>query len=175
MRGARFVQGSRPVIGPISLDIEDGARAIRSCSSAREAEITALLAAGIVKASDGMVTIGAYDPRVQPVQCKRLVGYVSNAPATFGEADLDRYVGYRAALWSIEPLAARSRALLLLQQLAGLHPAFAYPIMGALLASPQVLVLDRPLAAFASQILEAAKGCAVFSTHIDLASAAAFA
>ncbi len=58
---------------------------------------------------------------------------------------------------------------------AGVHEAFAYPLIGALIAAPKLVVLDRPQPVYAAQILAAAAGCALFSTHADAGSAAAFA
>ena len=37
-----------------------------------------------------------------------------------------------------------------------MHEAFAYPLVGALIAMPKLLVLDRPQPAYAEQILAAA-------------------
>jgi hypothetical protein len=55
----------------------------------------------------------------------------------------------------------------LLARLDGVHEAFAYPLVGALLAQPRLLVLDRPQTAYAQQILDAAGDCAIFSTHVS--------
>jgi ABC-type branched-subunit amino acid transport system ATPase component len=61
----------------------------------------------------------------------------------------------------VDLAVARARARELLARLGGLHEAFAYPIVGALVPAPQLLVLDRPQATFIPQILEAAGDCAV--------------
>ena len=77
-------------------------------------------------------------------------------------------------MWGIEPALALTRAREALEKLGGLHEAFAYPLAGALIAEPKLLVLDRPQAAYAAAILGAAGSCAVFSTHLVASEARAF-
>jgi len=174
MRDARFIEGTKTVAGPLSLDVPFGALVAYRCASAREAAIAARLAAGIVKASHGSVTICDYDPTIQPVQCKRLAGFVAHDPGHLEQRDFIRYIKYRAALWNVDPASAVMRAQGLLERLDGLHAAFAIPIVGALIGSPTVLVMDRPAAAYAAQIVTVAAECALFTTHVDHVSAAAF-
>jgi hypothetical protein len=173
MRDATFDNGDARA-GPVTLDLACGERTALQCASPREAAIVALMAAGIVKASSGCVLIGDYDPCVQSVACKRIAAFVPHEPLPLDEGEFVRYVAYRAALWNIEPRRAHALAELLRKRLAGIHEAFAYPVIGALLGMPRLVVLDRPPPAYARQVLDAAGERAVFSTHADAASAAAF-
>jgi ABC-type taurine transport system ATPase subunit len=173
MRDARFLARGTGA-GPITLDVARGERSARAFASGREASIVAMLAAGIVKASEGSVLLDSYDPRVQPVQCKRIAAFVPHDPLPLVDADFQEYIAYRAALWGIDRARALAHALLIVQRLEGVHEAFAYPIAGALIGAPQLLVLDRPQAAYARCILDAAGPRAVFSTHASEAAAAAF-
>ena len=88
-------------------------------------------------------------------------------PLPLSQIDAARYIAYRAALWDVDPARARKRAQELGEQLDGLHEAFAYPIVGALLPAPQLLVLDRPPSAFVPQILRAAGDCAVLIVETE--------
>jgi hypothetical protein len=173
MREATFV-GAGASAGPVTLDLARGEGVALTCASARDAEIVALLASGIVKASSGCVLIDDYDPRVQSVACKRVAALVPHEPFPLDEGEFIRYVAYRAALWNVEPARARLHAMLLRKRLAGMHEAFAYPLIGALIGMPKLIVLDRPAPAYAPQILEAVGGRAVLSTHIDPVAARAF-
>jgi len=175
MRDASFISQGETVVPPQSLDVAAGSHVAQLCPTARQAHGLALLAAGLVKASQGSVLIGEYDPRVQPVHCRRIAAYVPHDPMPVAPSDFERYVDYRAALWNIDSAHARAHAHLLLERLDGMHEAFAYPIVGALLGSPQVLVLDRPQLPYAVQILAAAGLSAVFSTHIDERAVDAYA
>jgi ABC-type Na+ transport system ATPase subunit NatA len=173
MREACFHARGAPV-GPLTVEVAPGEHVAYVARDARDAAVVALMAAGIVKAGSGSVLIGEYDPRVQSVHCKRIAGYVPHAPATIAEAEFERYVAYRAALWNVDPMRAVAHAKLVMERLSGMHEAFAYPIAGALIAAPSILVLDRPAPAFAPQIVAAAGPRAIFSTHLTQASADAF-
>jgi len=174
MRDARFFARGAPV-GPVTVDVAAGERVARAFPSARDAAITALMACGIVRAGAGSVLVEEYDPRVQGAHCKRVAGFVPHSPLAIDESEFERYVTYRAALWDVDPMRAIAHAKLLLERLDGVHEAFAYPIVGALIASPKLLVLDRPQSAYAGAILAAAGPRAVFSTHVNDDAAAAFA
>jgi hypothetical protein len=174
MRDATF-SGDTASAGPVTLDLGTGERTALHCASSQEAAIVALLATGIVKASSGCVLIADYDPRVQSVACKRVAALVPHEPFPLDRAEFSRFVAYRAALWNIEPRLAHAHAELLRARLADMHEAFAYPLIGALIVMPKLIVLDRPQPAYAKQILEAVSGRAVLSTHTEAAAMRAFA
>lgn len=161
MREAAYVRKGETIVAATNFDLHTGQHMTHTCGSAREAKALAMMAAALVRASAGAVTIGEYDPRVQPVHCKRIAGFVPHDPLPLSQIDAQRYIAYRAALWDVDLTQARERAQTILVQLEGLHEAFAYPIAGALVPSPKLLVLDRPQPSFIPQILEAAGNCAV--------------
>ncbi|HUA09290.1 MAG TPA: hypothetical protein VMA98_08455 [Candidatus Acidoferrales bacterium] len=167
MRDASYRRRGETIVAPTSLDLAPGTRMTRACGSAREAEGLAMMAAALARASAGSVTIGEYDPRVQPVHCKRIAAFVPHDPLPLSHIDAARYVAYRAALWDVGVETARARIASLLARLEGVHEAFAYPIAGALLPSPQLLVVDRPQAAIVPQILAAADDCAILITQTE--------
>jgi ABC-type multidrug transport system ATPase subunit len=161
MRDAAYVHNGETIVAPTSLDLAPGERVTRSCASAQEAQTLAMMAAALARATAGSVTIGEYDPRVQPVHCKRIAAFVPHDPLPLSQIDAERYIAYRAALWDVDLDVARTRVKSLLARLDGLHEAFAYPIAGALVPAPQLLVLDRPQPIFVPQILQAAGDCAI--------------
>jgi hypothetical protein len=63
----------------------------------------------------------------------------------------------------------------LLGRLSSVHPAFAFPIVGALLGAPETLVIDRPQSVYAPAILGILDGIALFTTHTSDDDAKAFA
>lgn len=174
MREARFVRDNETLVAPINLELEYGERLAQAFPSAYQASIVALMAAGIVKATSGRVFISEYDPIIQPVQVKRLVGYVPHEAVPLHFRTFATYIEYRAALWSLSRDEALQRASALLAQLDGVHEAFAFPLVGALIARPELLVLDRPQAAYANQILAVVGSTSVFSTHAGAREVAAF-
>ncbi len=173
MREASFAARGATV-GPVTLDVGPGERAARVFASAWEANVVALLAAGIVKAGSGCVLLDQYDPRVQSAHCKRIAAFVPHAPLPLDDAEFERYIAYRAALWNVEPVRAVAHAKLLLERLDGMHEAFAFPLAAALVGGPKILVLDRPQPAYVSQIIAAAGPRAIFSTHVSGVAAERF-
>jgi ABC-2 type transport system ATP-binding protein len=165
IRDAAVVHGGRTVIGPIRLSLDEGQHVAYACADETQAQVLALLAAGLLRAGAGRLYVAAFDPAIQPVQVKRIVGYVPHEAVPHDFSSLSRYVEFRAALWGLPRAQALVRAHGLHARLDGIHEAFAYPLIGALLAHPRLLVLDRPQAAYAAQILEVAGTCAVLSTH----------
>src|SRR5579863_1535637 len=150
MRDASFANAAARA-GPLTLDLDPGGRAALTFSGSQEATIAALMAAGIAKATTGSVLIGDYDPRVQSVHCKRIAGFVPHEPISLEERDFGAYVAYRAALWDVNARDAFARAGALREALGDMHEAFALPLIGALIANPELIVLDRPVPAYAER------------------------
>ena len=173
MREAGFTN-ARVSVGPMTLDLEPGRKKSVETACRARGDRRALMAAGIAKASTGTVLIGDFDPRVQSVHCKRIAGFVPHAPLSIEEAEFSRYIAYRAALWNVEPVLASARAREILAQLDGMHEALAYPLVGALLASPQLLVMDRPPPVYARQIFAVTGNAALLTAHADAAGEDAF-
>lgn len=174
MREASFDRAGRTLVEPFTFTLGEGERFAYACAGESAASTIALLAAGLVKPSSGRVFIAAFDPRIQPVQAKRIVGYVPHEALQHDFPSFTRYIEFRAALWGLSRAQTVVRARALLARLDGVHEAFAYPLVGALLARPRLLVLDRPQTAYAQQILDAAGECAIFSTHSSARDAQRF-
>jgi ABC-type taurine transport system ATPase subunit len=175
MRAASYARGGRTVVPATTLSLGENERIAHACGDSDAAMIIALLAAGLVKPSSGRVFVAAFDPRIQPVQVKRIVGFVPHEALPHDFPSFTRYIEFRATLWGLPRAQSVVRARALLARLEGVHEAFAYPLIGALLSQPRLLVLDRPQAAYAQQILEVAHDCAIFSTHVSERDAQRFA
>jgi ABC-type sulfate/molybdate transport systems ATPase subunit len=173
MRDASFGNGG-DTVGPVTVDVRAGEHVTLVCASPREASVTAMLGAGLVKATAGNVSIGEFDPRVQPVHCKRIAAYVPHAAMPLPEMDFERYIAYRAALWNVDRIRATTHAKLILERLEGVHEAFAFPLAGALITPATLVVLERPQPAYAERILAAVGSRSMFSTHLERASAELF-
>ncbi len=165
MRSAAFVRRELQIVSAQNVELEEGGRLAHACDGNHAAATVAMMAAGLVRATSGSVFVGAFDPRIQPVHVKRLAGYVPHEALPHEFSTFERYIEYRAALWRLPPAESVVRARRILAGLEGIHEAFAYPLAGALISQPRLLVLDRPQAVYAPQIVAAARNCAVFSTH----------
>lgn len=175
LREAALRARGRTVVPPTTLSVGEATRRAYPCADAAQACVLAMMACGLVRPTSGAVFIGAFDPRIQPVQVKRIVGYVPYDAHTPQFSSFTRYVEYRAALWGLPTDQTVVRAQAMLARLDGVHEAFAYPLVGALLAKPRLLVLDRPQAVYAAHIFALAGECAVFSTHASVRDADRFA
>ncbi len=174
MRDATFVHRGTQLVAAQTLGLEEGGRLAHPCANNRAASIVAMMAAGLVRATGGCVFVGAFDPRIQPVHVKRMVGYVPHDALPYEFSTFERYIEYRAELWQLPQAESVVRARRIFAGLEGIHESFAYPLAGALVARPRLLVLDRPQALYAPQIVEAAGTCAIFSTHGSKNDAARF-
>lgn len=175
MREAVCERRGRTLAGPATLSVEECEHLAYACESAESARVLAMMAAGLVRRSSGTLFVAAFDPCIQPVQAKRITGFVPHEAVPHAFASFTRYAEYRAALWGLPVAASVVRARSILAKLEGVHEQFAYPLAGALLAAPRLLVLDRPQAVYAAQILQAAGKCAIFSTHAGERDAERFA
>lgn len=174
MREAAFAQRGTPIVPPTTIALAEGERLAYACDTPRHAAVLALMAAGLAKPTSGSVFVAAFDPRIQPVQVKRITGYVPHEAVPHDFSEFTTYIEYRAALWGLPRAQAVVQARALLARLEGVHEAFAYPLVGALLANPRLLVLDRPQWAYSEQIVEAAGRRAIFSTHASAREAQLF-
>jgi ABC-2 type transport system ATP-binding protein len=162
---ASYTRAGESIVAPLTLRVEAGEHAAHLCPTPQQAHAVAMMAGALLRPTSGSVLIGEYDPRVQPVHCKRMTGFVPHDPLPLSRIDAGRFMAYRAALWDIPSRHARARAKELLERLSGLHEAFAYPIVAALLPAPALLVLDRPQPE-ALPLIEAAAGeCTLFAVQ----------
>ncbi|HZZ65336.1 MAG TPA: hypothetical protein VFE17_07555 [Candidatus Baltobacteraceae bacterium] len=174
-RNAEYRLHEQTIVARTNIMLAEHTALAHACQDARAAATVGMMAAGIVRPTSGNVFVAAFDPRIQPVQVKRIVGYVPHEALAPDFDSFTRYVEYRAALWALPRAETVVRARALLDRLDGVHEAFAYPLVGALLSQPALLVLDRPGAVYAAQILSIAADCAVFSTHESERDAQRFA
>ena len=163
LRSATFCDAEK-AIPPVTIALDDGERADFLCDSGFAASIVARLASGIVKCTTGTVFIGGFDPKIQPVQAKRLVGFVSHERFRT-RCDPSAYFAYRAALWEIEPSQAIARGQALLKRFDGLPIDQSMALAGALLHEPRLLVVDRPSQLLREAAEEAASAAALFAVY----------
>ncbi|MDQ6932283.1 MAG: hypothetical protein M3160_03805 [Candidatus Eremiobacteraeota bacterium] len=165
VRDVMFVSAGVTIVGPSHITVEQGQHVIDVRDDSFAASLVAQIAAGIVKPSQGTVFISDYDPAIQPVQAKRLVGFVPSALPKKQLARFESYVRYRAALWSIEFEVALRRARAAMSILAHLERSFARALAGALVSAPSLVVIDQPPENSATEILAAIGTAGLLTTH----------
>jgi len=143
MREATFRRDRSTLLAPVSMTLDCGACAELPCETNVAAGIAARLAAGIMKCTDGNVFVADFDPKIQPVQVKALVGFLpSERPCN--PLPADEYFAYRAALWGLHKAETVAKGRALLAMLDGLEPDEATLLAGMFLHDPRLLVLERP-------------------------------
>ena len=140
---AAFERDGALLVPPFSLDLAPGERAALGFPDARAAKIAARMLAAIVKPTRGTLLIGDFDPRVQPVQAKRLVGFVPAIGEPAAPPCREGAIGVCAALFEVPLEVARSRVGAVLDALAA-DDEVSFAIALALMRPLQLLVVDRP-------------------------------
>ncbi len=143
MRDATFRRSGSVLLAAVSLSLECSARAELTCESTVAAGIAARLAAGIMRCTQGQVFVADFDPKIQPVQVKRLVGFLP-CDRPRNPFCADDYFAYRAALWNLDATAALKRGRTFLAMLDGLEQSEAALLAGIFLHDPPLIVLERP-------------------------------
>jgi ABC-type Na+ transport system ATPase subunit NatA len=140
---AAFERDGVQLVPPFSVELATGERAMLGFADARAAKIAARMTAGIVKPTSGTVLIGDFDPRVQPVQAKRLTGFVPALGDPAMPRCRDGGLGVHAALFEVPLEAARTRVRHVLDALEA-DDELAFAVALALMRPVELLVFDRP-------------------------------
>ena len=143
---------------------------------------------GLLRPSGGTAFIGGYDIRSQPLEAKRMIGYVPDNPFLYEKLTAREFLHFMADLYSV-PLAGRARRIDDLLELFELEDkrdeliqSFSrgmrqkVALAGALIHRPSVVFLDEPTVGLDPRSARLMKevlrrlcddGAAVFvSTHI---------
>ena len=111
---------------------------------------------GCLAATEGQVTIGGYDIFDQPIQAKRLVGYLPEQPPVYMGMTVEEYLSFVARVKGV-PLRELEGQLAEAQRVTGVADVAGRLIRNlskgyrqrvgiaqALLGQPQVIILDEP-------------------------------
>jgi hypothetical protein len=162
--GACFARDGEVLAGPFSAALAGGAAQVFTARDLREARIVARMAAGIVKATTGTISIREYNPRTQPVQAKRLVAFALGDDTGVTRANFDRAVVLRAALRGIDSASAKAHAHRMRAALGDESDALALAV--ALHHALPLIVLELPRAALLAPLRDLLPDAAIFSTQV---------
>jgi len=118
---------------------------------------TLKLLTGLLRPDSGTITIGGYDLATQPLQAKRLIGYIPDTPYLYDRLTLVEYLEFVADLYGVsdndlataihESLTrfglAEYRTALIGDLSHGMRQRLIY--VATLLHDPQVVFIDEPL------------------------------
>ena len=143
---------------------------------------------GIQPITDGAIEVCGYDVNLQPVQCKKLIGFVPDHYALYEKLTGREYINYIADLYDVSA-EDRTKAINKYVKLFELEGAFdnqmktyshgmkqKIAIMAALVHNPKVWILDEPLTGLDPNSIYQVKECmkahakagniVFFSSHI---------
>ena len=116
---------------------------------------TLLILAGALKPDAGQVTVAGHDLATQPLEAKRLLGFVPDEPELFDYLTVEEHLRFMARLYGVVDIDRRLPALLAELELTdrrrslpgelsrGMRQKLALGC--AFIHDPQVLLLDEPL------------------------------
>ena len=143
---------------------------------------------GLVKPDSGSISVLGHDPQREPIEVKRLIGYVPESPRLYEFLTANEYIEFLYTVHGFDPKAQQSRASEFYEafELTGheneMMGGFSHgmkqkmAIIGALLAKPRLLILDEPLGGLDPKSARIVKDLlhslahegvtTIFSTHI---------
>jgi ABC-2 type transport system ATP-binding protein len=118
---------------------------------------TLRMVSGLLKPDAGSISVFGIDALADPVNAKRIMGWLSDEPMIYDKLTPLEYLEFVAGLWSVETELAEQRALELVRWLGleaqaqercegfsrGMRQKVA--LAGALVHEPKLIILDEPL------------------------------
>jgi ABC-type Na+ transport system ATPase subunit NatA len=162
-QGARFVRDGRELVAPFSLTLAAGETFALAQPDSNAAGVAARMCAAIVKPTEGTIYVGDFETRLQPPQCKRLVGFVDAAGFDGDAHAFKNEVAFRADVWGLDPRDAQARGRALLTALG--DGDYARGVALALVPEVALVVLDRPATRMVARVRELAPAAGILRTR----------
>jgi ABC-2 type transport system ATP-binding protein len=178
----------RPAVDGLDLSVKAGEFYCLLGPNGAGKTTTLRMVAGLLQPDCGSIAVFGIDTRLDPVEAKRIMAWVSDEPMIYDKLTPYEYLEFVAGLWDIDPRIAQARADELIGWLGlgaqahercegfskGMRQKVA--LAGALVHDPRLIILDEPLtgldAGSARQVKTvlrervAAGGTVIMTTHI---------
>jgi ABC-2 type transport system ATP-binding protein len=149
---------------------------------------TLRMISGLIRPDAGEIRVCGYDAVADPKNAKQPLAYIPDDPVLYGKLNPMEHLEFVAALWNVEPAAARRRAQELLERLSlwdrrhewiesysrGMKQKVA--LASALIHEPRLILLDEPLTGLDASAARLVKdilveflhagGAVILTTHI---------
>ena len=178
----------KAAVQSLSLNIRQGELYALLGSNGAGKTTTLRMIAGLLEPDAGQISILGFDVALEPEKAKMPLAYLPDDPLLYAKLRPMEYLEFVAGLWGLEPRASEKKARELLEWLdlwknrfeltegfsRGMKQKLA--LAGALVHSPQLMILDEPLtgldAGAARQVKDllvsfvAGGGTVILTTHI---------
>ncbi len=147
----------RPAVSGLDLKVKGGEFYALLGPNGAGKTTTLRMVAGLLQPDAGSISIFGVDARLNQVEAKRIVAWVSDEPMIYDKLTPLEYLEFIAGLWQIEARQAEKSALELIDWL-GLGPNMhercggfskgmrqKVALAGALVHDPKLIILDEPL------------------------------
>ena len=157
VRGLRKRYGERTVLGGIDLEVPRGTILGYVGPNGAGKSTTVKILCGLLAGFEGEVRVLGIDPRSDPVEVKRRIGYVPENAALFEQLTVAEHLLLVGRLHGLEDEKVKRRAVRFLElfeleerlgsRIASLSKGMRQKVLltSALLHDPELVVLDEPL------------------------------
>lgn len=181
------VFGQQRAVNDISFSVEEGQIVGFLGPNGAGKSTTLKIATGYLPPSSGRITVGGYDVAVNPMDVKRITGYLPEHNPLYLDLYVHEYLAFAGSLYGLRGGYLRSRVAEMVElcglsreqnkKIGTLSKGYRQRIglAQALIHDPQVLILDEPTSGLdPNQLLEIRKlirdiskdKTVIFSTHI---------
>ena len=155
-KGLSHSYGGKVALADLNLHVEPGEILGFLGPNGAGKSTTVKILTGLLRPQSGTAVVAGFDVERQPLDVKRRVGYVPEAPALYDSLTASEYLELVGCLYHLDPAAARVRRdeLLLLfgldvdrhQRIKEFSKGMRQKVViaSALLHRPEVLILDEP-------------------------------
>jgi ABC-2 type transport system ATP-binding protein len=179
--------GTFTAVDDLSFDVREGEVLGLLGPNGAGKTTTMRMVTGFLPPSTGRVRIGGFDLYDQPIQAKRMIGYLPEQPPLYPEMTVRKYLAFVAALKDVPAARTKSAVALAIdrarigdvadKRIATLSKGFRQRVglAQAIVHEPRVLVLDEPTSSLdpkqrheVRELIAELKGrhTVVLSTHI---------
>lgn len=181
------VFGQQRAVNDISFSVEEGQIVGFLGPNGAGKSTTLKIATGYLPSSSGRITVGGYDVAVNPMDVKRITGYLPEHNPLYLDLYVHEYLAFAGSLYGLRGGYLRSRVAEMVElcglsreqnkKIGTLSKGYRQRVglAQALIHDPQVLILDEPTSGLdPNQLLEIRKlirdiskdKTVIFSTHI---------
>lgn len=152
-----YNNADRKAVSDLSLTVEDGEIVGFIGPNGAGKTTTIKMMTGILKPDSGTVMINSFDMQKQPLEAKKVIGYIADSPDMFLRLTGLEFINFMADIYEIPAEGRKEKITSLIERFELFHaldkPMQSYShgmrqkmmVTAALVHNPEVWILDEPL------------------------------